>query len=173
MLNRVLILVLMVAALPVSATQGRFDLDKLNEKFVRHFEKVLPGWEHRRVQPADKDENVMIQFWSLGNRKIKISVLPHSSAEAARDALKSFVGSDPKRESLQFGDEGYAWGYGGGSIALRKGRLTIYIRGFADIDSDADARSLSQDQRFDREKAEIKRLSREFAKHAVNAVDAP
>jgi hypothetical protein len=172
MLNRLLALVLMVIAVPVSATQDKFDLDKLNEKFVRHFEKVLPGWQHKRVEPVDKDENVLIQFWSFGNRKIKVSVLPRSSTAEARDALKSFVGSDPTRESLQVGDESYAWGYGSGSVALRKGRLSIYIAAFADIDSDTDASSLSQEQRFEREKAEIRRLSREFAKHAVDAVDA-
>jgi hypothetical protein len=154
--------------------QPQSDLDRLDEKFTRYFERVLPGWKHERVEPVWKGENVLIQFWSLSNRKVKISVLPHKSGEEAREALESFVQSEWNKQPLRdFGDEAFTWGYGLSNVAFRRGRLTIYVSTYADVDSDSDARTLSQEQRFEREKNEMRRLSREFAKHGASAIDAP
>jgi len=41
------------------------------------------------------------------------------------------------------------------------------------VDADEDARNLNQEQRFEREKQEMKRLSKEFAKLIVDGIDAP
>lgn len=159
--------------LPLTATaQNHPDLDKLDEKFTRHFEKVLPGWKHERVEPVYKDENVLIQFWSAPRRRVKISIMPHKSAQEAAEVLKNSRQLNRVRLT-DLGDESYAGGYGSASINLRKGKFTIYISTYADIDSDVDARTLTQEQRFEREKSEKRRLSLEFAKHAVSVADDP
>ena len=152
--------------------QGGSDLDKLDEMFSRYFEKVMPAWKHERVEPIVKTENVLIQFWSFSNRKVKISIIPRKSTEEARDVLHRYAKYESKKEQLtDVGDEAYASGYGFSDVAFRRGRLTIYVRATADVDSDPDARTLSQSERFEREKSEMRRLSREFARHAVKAID--
>lgn len=155
-----------------SSAQNQPDLDKLDEKFQRYFERIMPGWKHERVEPVYKDENVLIQFWSAPSRKVKISIMPHKSAQKAEEVLKNSRQLNRVRLT-DLGDEAFAGGYGSASISLRKGKFTIYISTYADIDSDVDARTLTQEQRFEREKSEKRRLSLEFAKHAAKAVDAP
>jgi len=78
-----------------------------------------------------------------------------------------------KQELKGFGDEAYALGYGLADVAFRRGRFTVYVSTTADVGSDPDGRTLSQSERFEREKSEMQRLSREFAKHMVSAMDAP
>jgi len=154
--------------------QAQSDLGRLDEKFARHIEKMMPEWKHERAEPVSKDENVLIQFWSLSDRSVKISVVPHRSASEARDALQEFVKYDPEKEVLSgTGDEAYAWGYGLSKIAFRKGRFNVYVSTTADIGAKPEERSLSQDQRFDIMKSEMRKWSRIFAKHAADAVDAP
>lgn len=153
--------------------QDRTELDELDQKIQRHFERALPGWKNERVEPIVKTENVLIEFWSLGNRKVKISILPHHSIEQAKEVFKTHGRYGIKEVVREVGDEAVATGYGSSDIAFRKGKYTIYIRSTADVDSDPDVRSLTQDQRFEREKSEMQRLSREFAKHVAAALSAP
>jgi len=154
--------------------QNRPDLDALDEKIKQRFEKAIPGWKHERVEPVTKSENVLIEFWSFGNRKVKVSILPHNSAEEAQQVFKRHERYSLDKEVLKgFGDEAVASGYGGSDLAFRKGKYTIYIRAAADVDADPDARGLNQSQRFEREKSEMKRLSREFAKRVADALDGP
>lgn len=154
--------------------QNQSELDALDEKIKRHFEKTIPGWKHERVEPVMKSENVLIEFWSAGNRKVKVSILPHNSEEEAREVFKRRGQYGLNKEVLKgLGDEAAASGYGGSDLAFRRGKYTIYIRSTADVDADPDARGLTQEQRFEREKSEMRRLSREFAKHVADALDAP
>jgi hypothetical protein len=165
------ILILLVST---SLAQERPELDELDQKIQRHFEKASPGWKHERVEPIEGSKNVLIEFWSLGNRKVKISILPHDSSEQAKEEFQNFAKYGVNREALkEVGDEAMAWGYGSSDIGFRRGKYTVYISTVADVDSDPDARSLTQDQRFEREKSEMRRLSREFAKYVAAALDAP
>jgi len=175
MIIRVVVaLVLLAIPLGHSFGQGQGDLDKLDDKFTKYFERIMPGWTHKRGEPIVKTENVLIEFWYASNRSVKISVAPHKSGEEAREALQAFIKYEAKRETLKdFGDEGYAWGYGSSNIVFRRGRCVVYVSTNAEIDADPDARTLTQEQRFEREKSEMRRLSLEFAKHAVNALDKP
>lgn len=152
--------------------RAQSDLDKLDEKFTRHIEKTMPGWKRERVEPVSKGENVLIQFWSLSERNVKISVVPHRSANEAREALQEFVRYDPDKEVLSGpGDESYAWGYGLSKIAFRKGRFNVYVSTRAEIGARPEERMLNQTERFDLMKSEMRRWSREFAKHAAKALD--
>ena len=71
------------------------------------------------------------------------------------------------------GDEAFAHGYGSSQVTFRRGKFTVYISAGVDVDADADARNLTQEQRFEREKSAMKELSTEFAKHVADAMDAP
>ena len=150
------------------------DLNALDQKIQRQFEKTVPGWKHERVEPIEGSQNVLIEFWSRANRKVKISILPHTSVEQAKEAFQNFAkyGVEPAAIS-ELGDEAMASGYGSSLIGFRRGKYTVYVSTSADVDSDSDARSLTQNQRFEREKSEMRRLSREFAVHVAQALDAP
>jgi hypothetical protein len=175
MKNQVLaVFVFLTLLVSQALAQQNPELDALDQKIKRNFETRIPGWKHDRVEPVTKGENVLIEFWSLGNRKVKVSILPHNSVDDAREVFKRHERYSLNKEELKgFGDEAVASGYGASDLAFRRGRYTVYIRAAADVDADADARSLSQSQRFEREKSEMRRLSREFAKHVADALEAP
>ena len=166
---------LMCALGSVSRTAvAQSDLDKLDEMFNRHLEKVMPGWTHQRGEPVDKGENVLIQFWYAPHRSVKISVMPYNSPSDARAALEEFVRYERDKMQLKdFGEDGYAWGFAQSKIVFRKGKLLIFISSRAEVGSSPTERGLSQDERLEREKNEMQRWSKEFAKHAANAIDSP
>ncbi len=158
--------------------QNQGDLDRLDAKFSHYFENIMPGWKHERVEPfsapGTTSENVLIEFWSSSNRKVKVSILLYKSGDEARQVFQSSAKYHQEKQELKgFGDEAYAWGYGLSDVAFRRGRFTIFVSTTAEVDSDPDARTLSQSERFEREKSERQRLTMEFAKHMVNAIDAP
>ena len=152
--------------------QDEIDLERLDGKFTRQLEAKLPGWKHERGEPMAGSKNVLIQYWSFSNRKIKITITPQKSAEEAREKMEGFAKNMKGAEELKgFGDQAYSWGYASGNIVFRRGRFAVFVSTYADVDSDADARTMTPSQRGERERAEMKRLSREFAKHLTNAID--
>lgn len=72
-----------------------------------------------------------------------------------------------------FGGDAYSWGYAMSNVTFRRGRYIIYISAYAGVESDPEARSLSPEQKNEREKSEVRRWSREFAKHMATAIDLP
>lgn len=150
------------------------DLEKLDEKIVKHFEAKLPEWRHKRGEPIQGSTNTLIEKLVSSHRIINISIVPHKSAAEAREAIERFVRYDSEKEQLQgFGDEAFAWGYALGNVVLRRGKYAVFISVHADIDSDADAQTLPPSEKGGRERTEMKRLSREFAKHITSAIDGP
>jgi len=165
---------ILILLVNVSFAQERPDLEALDQKIQRQFEKSLPGWKRERVESIEGSQNVLVEFWSFANRKVKISIMPHASVEQAKEAFKDYAKYGVNREAVRdLGDEAMAWGYGSADIGFRRGRYMVYLSSAADVDSDPDARSLTPDQRSEREKSEMRRLSREFAKHIAQALDAP
>lgn len=153
--------------------QSREDLDGLDEKLTRYIQNKMPGWKHERVEPI-QGSVALIQFWSNANRKIKIAILPQRSADETRDKMRDYLRrSKEAKELAGFGDQAYAWGYEGSNVAFRRGRYTVFVNTYAEVDSDTDARTLSQAQKGEREASEMRRWSREFAKHVVAAIDQP
>jgi hypothetical protein len=164
-----------LSALLISQAFGQqsWELDRLDEKLVRHMEKTMPEWKHERVEPIAGSEDVLIEFWSFSNRKVKVSILLHSSEEKARAVIQDHARYSFNLEAVQgLGDEAYSSGYASSLVAFRKGKLTIYVSTYADTDSDPDAQSLTQAQRLEREQAEMKRLSKELAKQVAAGIDA-
>ena len=175
MKNRVAAIFVLSALLVSQAlAQDQSKLDALDEKVRRDFEETMPGWKHQRVEPIVKSENVLIEFWSLANRKVKVSILTHESVEKAREVFNNHQRYSFNKEVLNgIGDEALASGFGSADVAFRSGKYTVYLSAVADVDADADARSLSQSERSKREKSEMVRLSRAFAKHLARVLDAP
>lgn len=151
---------------------GQSDLDKLDEKFSRHIQKVLPGWQHERVDPINKTENVLIQFWYSSGKSVKISVNPYHSAADAKAALEEFAKYARQKEILaDVGDQAYTWGFANSKIVFRKGKLVVIVSARADVGAAPDERMLTQEERLEREKNQMVRWTREFAKHAAKAID--
>jgi hypothetical protein len=155
--------------------QKSAELNRLDDKLTQHLEKKMPDWKHERGEPiAGSDDSVLIEFWSFSNRKVKVSILLHDSVEQAQQVIENHARYSFNKETLTgLGDEAYASGYGSSLVAFRRGKFTVYVSTTADVDSDPDAADLNQEQRFEREKAEMKRWSTEFARHVVDAIDAP
>jgi hypothetical protein len=152
--------------------QNLADVSRLDEKLKRQSEQTLPGWTHQRVEPFGQSENVLIEFWSSSNRRVKVSILFHTSVEEAREVLQRHAKYLSNKEDLRdLGDEGYT--SSSSDVAFRRRNLTVYVRTMVDVDADADARNLTQTQRDEREKSEKQRLSKEFAQHVAKAIDAP
>ena len=153
--------------------QSPSELEGVDQKVKRHFETALPGWKYKRVEPLGNGPNVLIQFWSFANRRVKVSVIAHKSAEEARQVFANHAKYSSDKVALtEIGDEAQASGHRS-DVAFRKGRFTVYVTTMANVDADPDAQSLSQAQRVDREKSETARLSRELAKHVARAMDEP
>lgn len=164
---------LVLVNLNATGVAAQSDLDEVDVKLKRVVESNLPGWKHKRVEPIAGSKNVLVLFWSNSNRVVKISVVPHKSAQDARNAIQDFMKSESKEEIRGLGDEAYTWGYGLGNVAFRKGRLNIYVSTMADVNGDADALNLTALEKNERMRSEMRRWSREFAKHAANALDIP
>ena len=149
-------------------------VDELDAKIKSYLEKTLSGWKYERVEPLRNSPDVLVQFWSSANRKVKISVMPYNSVQEAQEVFKNHKRYSLNKEPLDsVGDDAVASGYGSSDVAFRKGKYNVYISTTADVESDPDARSLTQAQIFEREKSEMRRWSRELAKHVANALTGP
>lgn len=175
-MKKVLFAIVMSVLATVGAATAQVDADlgRLEEKASRHLENKMPGWKHKRGEPVRGSESVLVDFWSFPNRNVKIAVVPYSSGQKAKEAFEEFMKYQPKREELKgLGDDAYCWGYALSNVTFRRGKYIVYLSSFAAVDSDPDARSLSPEQREERQKSEVRRWSREFAKHMATAIDQP
>jgi hypothetical protein len=169
----ILLPLLMVLALGQALAQEQPDLDRLDEKFRAHLKTRMPGWTYKRGQPIEGSKGVLIQNWYYPNRGVRIAVSSAKSAEEARDEMQRFM-REVKGQPLQgFGDDAFVWGFEGSDLEVRRGRFIIDLNAGADVASDPDARTLTRAQQHTRQQAEVKRIIREFAKHAVDATDLP
>lgn len=169
----VFLLLGMISAVQAAA-QGQLDLDGLDNKLSRHLETKMPGWNHRRGKPITGSVNVLEETWSFPNRNIKVSIVPHDSPAEARAAIREGVKYERQKEALKgLGDEAYAWGYQLANVVFTRGRFNVYVSAGADVFGDSDGRTLSESERHSRQYSEMRRLSREFAKHLVDAMDLP
>ena len=150
------------------------ELDRLEIKMNKFLENKMPGWKHKRGEPMQGSNNILIEFWSTSDRVVKISIVPYASAHDAKQVLSEFLKYESQKEELKdYGDESYGWGYGASKVALRRGRFLVYVNTYAEVASDPDAQSLSQSEKGERERSEMRRLNKEFAKHVVSAIDQP
>ncbi|MGH9972260.1 MAG: hypothetical protein ACREBG_31320 [Pyrinomonadaceae bacterium] len=94
------------SVLLIQARSQDLDLDRLDEKLSQHLQSKMPGWKHERGEPIKDSENVLIEYWSSANRKVKITLIPMKSVEEAREKMKEFPGSTKEAVELSgFGDQ--------------------------------------------------------------------
>lgn len=166
--------ILLFLFLAQTAAQNESELDLVGQKLSRQLETKMPGWKHKRGEPIPGSKNVLIEFWSFSNRVVKISIVPYRSAQEAREVLRGFKKYNTQKEELTgLGDDAYGSGYGFSNVTFTKGKFIVYVSTYAEVDSDPDARMLNQMERGNRERAEMRRLSREFGKHLADAIDLP
>lgn len=159
---------------PSQDISAQSDLDQTADKVARGMAAQMPGWQHKRARLIQGSRDVSVEIWTLPNRVVRVSMMLRRSPEDARERLKAFVAEEPEASELKgLGDEAYSWGDGGANIIFRRGKYTVYVSTIADIDKDADAVGLTAEQKSERRKHEMKRLSKEVAKNATSAIDAP
>ena len=114
--------VLLPILLGYVCAQASAELDRLDEKLTRHFEKAMPNWKHEPVEPiAGNGDNVLIEFWSFSNRKVKVSVLLHKSVGQAEEVMQNHAKYSFNKLTLTGrGDEAYASGYGSSDVSFRR-----------------------------------------------------
>src|ERR1043166_1139634 len=98
----------------IAVAQPSVELDALHEKISTRLHASIPGWDSKRGEPIQGDNNVLIEFWANSNRSriVKISIVPRRSVDEARTAIEDFVKYDREKEQLRgLGDDAYAWGY--------------------------------------------------------------
>jgi hypothetical protein len=157
-----------------AAAHQQTDLDQVGDKLSRYIAVQMPGWQHKRGTPIQGSKDVVVETWTFPNRVVKISMMRSQSVEDARERLMKFAQEETDARELKgFGDQAYSWGNEGSNIIFRKGKYTLYVTTIADVYRDADAPGLSREQKRERRKSEMKRLSKEVAKHAAAAIDEP
>lgn len=175
MKRQILLGLLLLAALGVPViAQTDAELESVDEKLIRHLETKMPGWQHRRVNPIEGSKKVIINHWQTSTRVVTISIVRYDSAVKAQETMQPFIKYMRQKEELKgFGADAYAWGYGLSNIMFRRGRFVISLSAYADVGSDPDGRAISPEQKSERERSEMKRLTEQFAKHVFAAMDTP
>ena len=156
-----------------AAAQDNLDVDALDEKLHRHLQTKMPGWKHERIEPIQGSKGVLIQNWTISNRGVRIAVTRAKTAAEAKARIENFM-REVKGELLTgFGDDAFVWGFEESDLEVRRGRYIFDLNAGADVLSDPDASSITSAERHARAKAEVRRIIREFARHVLDAVDAP
>ncbi|HEX8772280.1 MAG TPA: hypothetical protein VF735_01665 [Pyrinomonadaceae bacterium] len=146
------------ASVRLSAQVRSPELSDIGDEVERSVKEKMPKWKRNPAIPIANDEasvpisereSVLIDQWISDDAVVKVTILKHSSAAEAAGELQKFIsGVNGKGRLHNMGDEAYSWGIRG-SIAFRRGRLTIYISAVAGNVTDEAA------------------LSREFARHVA------
>jgi hypothetical protein len=153
--------------------QDESGMENLDHKIERHLHSKMPGWDYRSGEPIQGSKGVRIQTWTISNRGIRIAMTCSKSAAEAKEHIQNFM-KEVKGEPLEgFGDNAFLWGFDGSDLEVRRGRCIFDLNAGADVLRDADASTLTPSERNARAKSEVRRILTTFAKHVVDAVDAP
>lgn len=93
-----------------------------------------PRWQLERTESIKPNENVLIEMFVYGGRRVKVSILEHKSEAEAIAAMKQGAADKSSKPLLKLADEAYSWGYSD-AIAFRKGNLTVYVSAVSNIDA--------------------------------------
>ncbi len=109
-------------------------LSRIARAFECSQKESNPRWKLERTEPITPNENVLIEMFVSGGRRVKVSILEHKSEVEAIEAMKGGAANKSAKALLKLGDEAYSWGYSE-AIAFRKGNLTVYVSAVSDIDA--------------------------------------
>ncbi len=142
-------------------------LKKIAESLEPAMKEQLPEWEFERVPALLGSPTVLIEFWSLHQRKVKVSILLHSSELEASETIRKFVAAEHTKLNISgIGDEAYTWGYEN-AVAFRKRNLTVYVSANSQIPAEATSNQSDQSKL---ERDEESALSKNFARIVSNAL---
>jgi hypothetical protein len=132
-----LFLVLTLSTIPSSSMQSE-GMSPLLSKIAQALEcsqkESNSRWELKRTEPIRANENVLIEMFVSGGRRVKVSILEHKSEAEAIQTMKRGAADKSAKAFLKLGDEAYSWGFSD-AIAFRKGNLTVYVSAVSDIDA--------------------------------------
>jgi len=109
----------------------------------------------------------------MANRGVRIAVTCSKSAAEAKEHVQNFMKEVKGEPMAGFGDDAFLWGFEGSDLEVRRGQCVFDLNAGADVLHDADALTLTSSERRARQKSEVRRILTTFAKHAVDAMDAP
>lgn len=142
-------------------------LKKIAESLEPAMKERLPEWEFERAPALFGSPTVLIEFWSLRGRKVKVSILLHSSELEASEAIRKFVAAEHMKQNISgIGDEAYTWGYEN-AVAFRKRNLTVYVSANSQIPAEATSNQADQSKL---ERDEESALNKSFARIISNAL---
>ena len=123
------------------------------------------GWKRERVKPIAGSDNVLIEMYVSGGRRVKVSIIYHRSESEAVETMIRGASENSAKAIENLGDEAYSWGYSD-AIALRKGNLTVYVSATSNIDSLLPA--LDESERSNLRRTEEVTLNKNFARMVSN-----
>jgi len=167
-----LFFVLALSTIPSSSMQaGRLSplLSKIAQALECSQKESNPRWKLERTEPIRPNENVLIEMFVSGGRRVKVSILEHESKAEAIETMRRGVADKSAKALLKLGDEAYSWGYSD-AIAFRKGNLTVYVSAVSDID--ALLPMLDQDERTSLRRSEEVAINKSLARTIANILSA-
>ena len=88
--------------------------------------RELSQWKRERVEPFTGGKDVLIEFWSLWGRRVKLSFVPYATDAVAAKMIQEFSASEKTKRVEGIGDEAYVWGFSD-DITLRKSNLLVSV----------------------------------------------
>jgi hypothetical protein len=184
-------LIFFIVLVGPTAAQGQSELDQLFDKIKGVVQETEPGWTCERGEPfgaPTKPPYLLVMGCSLHTqapltrhathtvilRHVSIRVAPHRSADEARRLLRNSVSERPNEFQgiKDLPDEAYGWGMDHADIVLVRGRFIVYLSASPHVGYDTDAKTLTREQKDEREKSERLRLAPQFAKHVLAILDS-
>jgi hypothetical protein len=181
-----LLLALSVVLVSQAAAKGQ-ELDRLADRIKGVVEAAEPDWKCKRgsvFATPNETPNLLLEVCSLHAqlvrrhepirdvivRHVTIHATPFESEEKARQAFHLNM-SNTYQPLKDLGDEAYGWGMDHADIVIRKGRFILFISTVVHVDYDPDAISLSREEKNARVSSERLKLTPQFVKHALAALD--
>ena len=121
----------------------------------------MSQWTRERVEPFTGGKDVLVEFWSLWGRRVKLSFMPYATEAAATKAMQEFAASTKAKRVEGIRDEAYSWGYSD-NIALRKGNLLVFIGTHSLMPSVVGSLEQSEVEEFERE--DERKMNKGFAR---------
>ncbi len=126
----VAVVLLLANSLLAIALDNQSKLDKAAEKIANYLKEKKPEWERSETSPITGSQGLVIAKWAFDERAVSVSILEHKSQKEAEEVIRRFAPKEKDKKPRNLGDEGYMWNIRG-SIAFRKGNLTIYVNAVA------------------------------------------
>jgi hypothetical protein len=121
----------------------------------------LSQWKRERVEPFTGGKDVLIEFWSLWGRHIKLSFVPYPTDALATKEIRETAASEKAKRIEGIGDEAYAWGYSE-VITLRKSNLLVSVHTSSTVQPILSGLEQSELTAYERE--DQRKVNKSFAK---------